>query len=219
MTNKNAEKQKQNDVATILYLEKRMIENNYEIAKQWIYYLLAIFGIFGAIIPFAIALFQASRVDTAIDKMENNFKELAGKKLRDPKIVCKINNESLFDNIVVINNSKTTYIDIYNEGDGVSGPINAYLYFSKLPQKITYNTYCLYSEGPQMQDLPSENIRYPTKFSAGRADHLSPKDVLNIRLCLRNESEENYVDIEAMLKVYYGETKPIEVPFIVRVSK
>jgi hypothetical protein len=214
-TNKQVVK---DDILKRAEVEKMITEAKYEIAKGWIYLLLAIFGIFGVFIPFGIALFQANRVENSIDKMESNFKELAGKQLRKPQIVCKINNAPLLDNVLCIKDRNASYfIDIYNEGDGVSGPIDVYVYLKKIPvPSFSFSVENYHDWKP----MPSENQKYPYKYAVKKSTHLSPNDGLNINFDLYSFfAEVETMDIEAMLKVFYGESKPIEVPFVLRFEK
>ena len=210
------------DTVSKIEVENMILQTKVDIAKEKIHWILFFFVLLGIVYPIVNTFYQGNQVDKKLEYIETRFKELAGKQLRKPKIVCKIDNEPLLDNVLLITQSDGAhidYIDVYNEGDGVSGPINAYLYFNELPEKTYVNYHDLIWYNFDWVELPSENKKYRYKNAIGKKNHLSPKDIFNIGISFVNQSEKEMVDFKAMLKIYYGESKPVEVPFTVRVPK
>ncbi|MGO9017793.1 MAG: hypothetical protein ACLQVJ_05500, partial [Syntrophobacteraceae bacterium] len=71
----------------------------------------AILTIFGIVLLLLLTFHSESKVDTAIHKMERDFKELTGKQLRKPKLQCYIEGRDLANAVISLfirNNAPTS---------------------------------------------------------------------------------------------------------------
>jgi hypothetical protein len=200
-----------------------ILEAKFDIAKSKITFLLALFSILlalfallGVIFPIVFSQTQESRVKDAIANMEKSFKELSGKQLRKPKIICRGNrNELLQDSVFEIMEWSKTYINIHNQGDGLAGPVDAYLYF-KDEKKLLENPF----DNSQWNKEPCEDKNYSIKYFVGGCDHVSPQNIFAIPMpseYFNFPSDSNTYQTSALLKVYYGEPEPIIIPFTIRI--
>ena len=70
-----------------------------------------------------------SKVDQSIQKMEREFKELAGNQLRKPKLECLLNRTNLEGNTLILYpNQQSETIEIRNTGDGTARNIRIRIY-------------------------------------------------------------------------------------------
>ena len=105
------------------------------------------------------------------------------------------------------------FIPIHNDGDGVAGPIDAYIYFND-PHSILDSS--IFHNNPhRWNKRPSDEPDYESKYSVGGCEHLSPQEIFDIPF-----SFDNFRTFEcrAMLKVFYGEPTPIKIPFVFRMT-
>jgi hypothetical protein len=220
LPNSNANKpskdvgQSDKDTPTRIEVENMILKGKSDNLQTLIIVVLALFALLGAIFPFISSIYQGDRVDRAIDKMETSFKELVGKQLRKPKIICKKGSELLLNNVFQIVSERVTYfVGIHNDGEGVAGPIDAYIYFkgcgSLLDQEIAYHSLT-------WEKIPSDEPDYENKYSVGSCDHISPQDVFYIPFHIEPFRP---FDCNAMLEVFYGEPTPIKVPFTLRMGE
>lgn len=205
-------------------VQNMLLDAKVDVARTKINWLLALFAILGVIVPFVFSLTQEYRVKNAITDMENSFKELSGKQLRKPKIICRGNQDELLQNSVfeiVLGMNTTYYINVHNQGDGLAGPIDAYLYF-KEDKKIIENE-LNNNDMLEWEKKPCDNKNYSSKYFIGGREHISPQEIVNIPLLSPYFypviEDVNTYDASALLKVYYGELEPVTVPFTIKIVK
>ena len=206
--------QSEKDIPTRIEVENMVLKGKSDFLQILIYIVLALFALLGAIFPFVTSIVQSGRVDSAIEKMDTNFKELAGKQLRKPKIICRNGNELLLNSELYVASSEyTCFIGIYNNGDGVAGPIDAYIYIKESNYELDNS---IINFPNIWKIMPFQDPDYKKKYSVGSCDHISPQDVFNIPFDFHNMSP---FDCNAMLEVFYGEPTPIKIPFVLRIGK
>lgn len=193
-------------------IKNMILEEKVDIAKWKINIMLFLFALLGVVYPIANSFYQSNKIDKQLENMEARFKELVGLQLRKPNIVCTVNNDPLLDNIVTMKQYDSSYIDIYNKGDGIAGPIRVYLYIGTSDIYGTYNM-----RDNNWKDMPSENKRYHRKYLIGNTDSLSPQEVFNLDIHIESSKSEN--ETEAMIKIYYGDLKPVDIPFTIKFFK
>ena len=209
--------QKDNNSITRTEAKNMMLETKVEIAKWQISIMLFLFVVLGMVYPIWNTYKQTEKVDKQIESMEERFKELAGLQLRKPDIICKVNNDPLLNNVIFPTEDYLSrelflidsYIDIQNIGDGIAKPIRVYLYlntidFDHVSSKEKYDH--------------SEDTKYPAKYLIARVEDLLPQEVMNVPISVQIR-ETQHKELGAKLVVYYGETKPIEVPFTLKFVK
>jgi len=210
--------QSDKDIPTRTEVENMILKGKSDTLQTLIIVVLALFALLGAIFPFISSIYQGDRVDRAIDKMETSFKELVGKQLRKPKVICRNGNELLLNSTLPIEDRMSTYfIGIYNDGDGVAGPIDAYIYFKEYNPALDSDISGFLLTW-KME--PSDEPEYKRKYSVGGCEHISPQDVFNIPFHFPNIFiQQPFFECNAMLKVFYGEPIPIKVPFTLRIGE
>jgi hypothetical protein len=193
-----------------------ILEAKLDIARWKINLLLALLALLGIILPFVLSLKQEVSVNSAIADMKNSFKELAGKQFRKPKIICRDDrNQLLLNSVFEVEKRDATYfINIHNQGDGLAGPIDVYLYLDKYNQALDSE---ISSWLREWERKPSEDKSYACKYFVGGCDHISPQDIFSIPIYFPNMSE--IYEFKALLKIYYGEPEPITVPFTLKIGK
>jgi len=213
----NNVEQSNKDIPTRTEVENMILKGKSDYLQTLIIVVLTLFALLGAIFPFVTSIVQSGRVEREIDSMETRFKELVGKQLRKPKILCKNGNEQLLNSVLNITDPMSTYnIGIYNEGDGVAGPIDVYIYFKEDNPRLNFDIpTCLQT----WKVLPCEEPGYKSKYSIGGYEHLSPQDVFYIPFKFHTLIREDSPDCNAMLEVFYGEQTPIRIPFVLRTGQ
>jgi len=98
-TPNNDVEQPDKDMPTRIEVKNMLLEAKLDITQKMVTIVLALLALLGVILPFVISFRQDTRVDRAIDRMETSFKELAGKQLRKPNIVCRNGNELLLNSV------------------------------------------------------------------------------------------------------------------------
>ncbi len=98
----------------------------------------ALLGVFGILIPLILAINSSSqidksivRVDQAIERMEQSFKELAGTQLRRPEIECYFKGKSLTDAVLNLKQHESVAFEIKNRGDAMATNIRLHLYIAE----------------------------------------------------------------------------------------
>ena len=98
----------------------------------------ALLGVFGILIPLILAINSSSqidksivRVDQAIERMEQSFKELAGTQLRRPEIECYFKGKSLTDAVLNLKQHESVAFEIKNRGDATATNIRLHLYIAE----------------------------------------------------------------------------------------
>jgi hypothetical protein len=194
------------ETAKLVILEKRF---NYLLSVG-----AAALAIFGILLPLYLVYQNNERVDKAIERMDNNFKELAGRQLRKPLLTCLVDGNNLENNTITFQGGGQKIIEIKNIGDGTAEYFDYYIYI-KNPHDSSLSPYILGYDWHQVEfndesafDLKfTQRIRSDIKFPA--------RDLTHIRL-LPDFVNQKKFEVQALLKIFYGEPEPKLVPFVIR---
>ena len=155
----------------------------------------------------------SSKLDTEIEKMETKFNELAGKQLRKAKIACYVDGENLLNSTVVYGpHFPQKEFIIFNEGDGTADYIKVYLYVDQGKDEWFPNQDSTGWEKYLGSDNPE--FEYMLKYEFWKESRLPARDFMPIYLeagCQRSQKED--IRARAMLKIFYDEPVPVEIPF------
>jgi hypothetical protein len=179
---------------------------------------LAIFGIF---LPFYLAYQNSERVDKSIERMDNNFKELEGRQMRKPALSCFVDGKILEESTIIFSrNNKNKIIEIKNTGDWTASDFKCYLYI-KMPRGVSLGQRFLYDWEPIENN--DESLAYDLKMELLIPNDykLPAKDLFHIKLEPNfNNINNGDIQVSVLLKIFYGESEPKNIPFYIKyVSK
>ncbi|MFH1216486.1 MAG: hypothetical protein V1706_08290 [Pseudomonadota bacterium] len=204
-----------------LLIDKKIAEAKLVVAEKRLNYLLALgvafLAIFGTFIPLFLTQQSTNRADSAIEKMERKFEELAGKQLRKPVIACFVDGKPLANSIVHFDSlHRTKDIVIKNIGNADTDYIKVKLYIknnsSYFSDKCTdsLNWKVIESDNPKYNSaLMIENINLQNFIVL-----LLAQDSVKISLSLNDRGPKPPKGkTEALLVILYSEPTGLEVPF------
>lgn len=206
-----------------LLVDKKIAEAKLLIAEKRLSFVLtvaaAILTLFGIILPLLLTFHSETKVDTAINKMEQGFKELAGKQLRKPKIQCYIGGAILANSVITLDANKTSaIIEIKNIGDGTADFAKVRLYLDTEDGDVRNIVGGNWWIIPASNDKP-EFKRTLEYINNSRIMLLPVQDstYVDMRLQAMPDSSDKFknVKVNALLRVYYGEPIPMDIPFTV----
>lgn len=195
-------------------VEKMILEAKLETAETRlkIFFTVAgaLLGVFGILLPLFLAFNSSSqidqsiaRVDRAIEKMEQSFKELAGTQLRRPEIECYFNGQSLTDAILNLNQHEKVAFEIKNKGDAPVTHIKLHLYIAEEKgvddNAIGWNWQ--YSEFSDEPDYSRLFVFFPF------GSYLDPQNSLPVEFSVQTLDALEW-ESKALLKIYYGQPEP-----------
>lgn len=221
--NKKSKNKKLDDKGIELLVDKKISDAKVMIAEKRLNFLLAIgaafLTIFGIIIPMFLSIQSEKKVDAAIEKMETKFNELAGKQLRKPKIACYIDGKNLVNNVIRFDpdEKRRKAIVIKNVGDGAAEHVTMRLYLNSEHDKLDYILWFDAFHQNGVNDKPE----FKLSFRYGRDAFMLPaKDSFSIGFHLGNfHLIKRDTIVTAILKIFYGEPAPQEVPFTIEIKK
>lgn len=178
----------------------------------------ALLGVFGILIPLVLTINSSNqinnaidRVDRAITKMEQSFKELAGTQLRKPDIECYIEGKPLNNVTLSFQQDESKVLELKNVGDKPASEIKLHLYISD--EKGIDNYGIFYSwQYSYFNDEPE----YSKLFTLSAASYLEAKESSPVEMGVRTLKGEKWAT-GALLKIYYGQPEPKLVPFRIQV--
>lgn len=185
---------------------------------------LALLTVFGIILPLIMTLSSANRVDQAIEKMDQNFNELAGKQLRKPKIACFVDGHPLENSTIIFNpTNKYKTITVKNIGDGTADFIRMRIYTNSkdpdLNRDISFagNREGLYSDRHEgLSDKPGFDFMHSYYTKIGL---LPAQDEIPITFHMQNpDLRKEDASAAVILMIFYGEPQPVEVPFTIQIN-
>lgn len=222
-----------------LLIDKKIADAKVMIAEKRLNFVLAIgaafLTIFGIIIPMYLSQQSEERVDKAIEKMEAKFNELAGKQLTKPEIAFSIDGQNLLNNVVRFDSDviMTKTIVIKNVGDGTAEYISMRLYLTSEDDQLVQIwpvgnfRFGDDNENPRLffddfrfggvNDKPEFKwfYRYDRKtFILPAKDSFSTEFFLVNHHLIKHDTKAT-----AIIKIFYGEPTPIEVPFTIEINK
>ena len=195
-------------------IDKKILEAKILITEKRLNYFLVIAGglfiIFGLIIPLYLAAQSTYKVDNAIEKMENSFKDLAGKQLRNPDLDCYVEGKRLENSTLIIDNNRSidTYrFEIRNIGDGVAREV---LYRLYLKGKNEWKSFSGNFHLIEINDEPgfSQVFEWDNFFL-----FIPPQGSKIFDIPIRSKNLKDEEKVEAMLKIFYGEPEPVKIKF------
>ena len=206
-----------------LLIDKKIAEAKVMIAEKRLNFLLAIgaafLTIFGIITPMFLSIQSEKKVDAAIEKMETKFNELAGKQLRKPQIACYIDGKNLVNNVIRFGPDEKLEkaIFIKNVGDGATEHVTMHLYLNSEHDKLDN---ILWFDGFEQHGV-NDKPEFKLSFRYDRDAFILPaKDSFSIGLQLANfHLIKRDTIVTAILKIFYGEPAPQEVPFTIEIEK
>jgi len=212
-----------------LIIDKKISDAKLEIAEKRMSHLVTIgaafLTIFGLIIPIFISLQSENKVEKAIDRMELKFSELAGTQLRKPKMSCYINETNLTNSTMLIRpeveKAVSGKVIVKNIGDGTAENIKIRLYINSddddLKKYIGYRFDMLdINDKPEFKWVylySSEDIVLPPK------DSFSFDIMQFMAVKVDSEPISKNINAIALLKIFYNEPTPIEIPFSIKIEK
>jgi hypothetical protein len=222
----NNQKTKNNDLderSINLLIDKKIAEAKVLVAEKRLNFLLAIgaafLTIFGIIIPMFLSQQSEKKVDTAIERMENRFKELAGKQLRKPEIACYVDGKDLVNSIIHLDYAKkrSQSIVIKNVGDGAAENVTMRLYLAGDHEYLHSILQSFDFRFPAVNDKPEFKVVYGYErepFVLPAQDSFSTHFEMSQPQLITKDTR-----ITALLKIFYGEPAPVEIPFTIELKK
>ncbi len=188
----------------------------------------ALFTIAGVIIPIWITGTSSTRVDRAIEEMEERFEKLAGTQLREPDLQCFIDGQTLEGNVLTIDiqSKEWPLIRVQNSGTAPAEKINLRLLVDK--DGFRYSSIRageLYGINIWWQPLEYIDEEGFIKAYDMEYEHklLNAKDSFIFDLKVQKEKPKQKfekVQIRALLKIFYYRTpEPKKIPFTIVVVK
>lgn len=186
-----------------LLIDKKISEAKLYVAEKRINFLLtigtAILTIFGIILPMFLTFQSARKVDEAIQNMEQKFNESAGKQMRKPRIECYLDGKDLVSGFLFFDPKKTErVIEIKNVGDGTADFIKMRFYVNYEDEDFIRDLRNTGWEHRGINDKPEFKLMF---------DYADKSGVVPAGL------RKQDVKAAALLKIFYGEPVPKEIPF------
>jgi len=205
-----------------LLIDKKIAEAKLMVAEKRVNFVLAIgaalLTVFGTIIPLFLTLQSTNRADSAIEKMERKFEELAGKQLRKPVIACYVDGKPLANSIVRFDSShRTKDILVKNIGNADANYIKVKLYINNYSYYFDENSADTVTWKVIESDNPKFNKALVMETYNQFTNHivlLLAQDSFKFSLSLNNRgAKPSKGKTEALLVIFYGEPTGLEVPF------
>jgi len=113
------------------FRRRSIIEAELQITEKRLQTVLALFVVFGILLPIYITYTAKSDVNEAIKNMKEEFSRLAATQLRKPIIDCTVNGRSLRGSLVTLVNGAFSfqYFELKNIGDAPANNIRVRLLF------------------------------------------------------------------------------------------
>ena len=219
-----AERQLVDKQSIELFIDKKIADAKLTIADRRLNILLSIgaafLAIFGILIPLFLSQQSESKVERAIEKMESDFNNLAGKQLRRPKIACYIEGKNLLNNTVYLGfeDERRKTIEIKNVGDGSTENVKMSLYVNSSNDEFDRFCYFDYFSKDSLNDKPEFKwyYRYMNYSFVLPAKDSFPISIEAVNTHLLKQEEATAT---AILRVFYGEPTPEEIPFSIKIEK
>jgi hypothetical protein len=214
--------EQQTSMTEITSLVDRKIEDaKLVILEKRFNYLLTIGGallvIFGILLPLFLVFQNNERVDDAIGRMDNNFKELAGKQMRKPSFACFVDGKHLENSTLTFTqNEYQKVIEVKNIGDGTADYFDYNVYVKK-PKVILLNTPFLigdldtteFNDETSFDSKMTARIQMGTKIPAGDTVYIKLRPDFS-------QNKKGDEQVQTLLKIFYGEPEPKRIPFDMR---
>ena len=190
----------------------RIIRTKLQLTEKRLHFLLwfggALLAIFGVMVPIWLTSSSTERVDKAIESIEKRFDELVGKQLRRPIIECSYQNKSLEGQSIdcVVGEYKSIFpIIVRNVGDGSSSLLYCRLYLAS--DELPSNDFSIswWHLLPDCDEAPEYTLAYD--YVDNGKFLLHPQMTFPLRPGQWSGFTKER-DVQALLKVYYGEPEP-----------
>jgi len=199
-----------------LLIDKKIAEAKLYVEEKRLHFVLkigaAILAIFGILLPLLIVFHSENKVDMAIQRMEQKFSELAGKQLRKPRIECYLDGKDLSSGLLLFDPKNTNRaIEIKNVGDGTADFIKIRFYVNYEDEYLIQDLNITYWAQRGINDKPEYKLMFDY---AGKSAMVPPQDSMPVRFMIDKPGlRKQDVKVAALLKIFYGEPAPKEVPF------
>jgi hypothetical protein len=179
----------------------------------------AIVTILLAVVGIGLPIYQLiasdRRIDQAIQRMDQQFAQLAGKQLRKPKIECTVDGKDLLNSTVVCDvTAPRKFLKIYNAGDGTADFVKMRLFVKSKDEAVKMAFSC----AEWGDDNVSIDPEYQSVFLyRHQFDRLAAQDFVSIPLvsCQPQEGPTSGTKVVALMKLSFGEAEPKQIPFTV----
>ena len=162
------------------------------------------------------ALSTNAKVDQAIQKMQHDFKELAGTQLRKPTLECLLNRTNLEGNTLSLYpNQQSETIEIRNTGDGTARNIRIRVYTNS-KEGISPNLGDFEWRQLNVADEPGYKFVYETYQPF---QFIDPKESRSIDLGFMFGELQPPITFGCLMKVFYEQPEPRRYVFTVSYSK
>jgi hypothetical protein len=193
-------------------VENMILEAKLDISESRFKLILYLAGgflaLFGVMLPLFLSWDSSGRVDKAIEKMENSFKELAGTQLRKPDIECYFKGEKLNNRTLSFDYYKDLDIEVRNTGNAITKDLQFYFYISDVPENDIYLSGGWWDEIGKLSDEPT----FPNSYKYAGVLYLNPKETFKIPFTFTT-SDNKGSKASVLLKIYYGQPEPKKIPF------
>jgi len=218
-----------------LLIDKKIADAKLVVAESRLQFFMKIaagfVALFGIALPIFLTVQSSSRVDTAIQKvdsaiqnMETKFNELAGKQLRTPEITAYVDGQNLVNHVLrfAVDN-RNEVIVIKNTGDGTAEYVTMSLYMTS--EDTDFHDMIHFSGFNKLDHSEDAAFKWSYRYAealplGGDIPKLPAQDSVLIYVDDYTSGKlKTDVKGTALLKVYYGEPSPKEIPFTIEIKK
>jgi hypothetical protein len=152
---------------------------------------------------------SSEKIDKEILSFENRFKEMAGKQLRKPIMICNYKSNTL-ENCIIQFDKKThqATLVLKNIGDATAKNIRIKLY-------INTDKNVHISGDDYNRDSDEQNYNIVSNLYVGDFNTIDPKDSQTFNFSISTEVRESLL-IPALLKIYYEQPDPVRYYFTIK---
>jgi len=157
-------------------------------------------------------------------KAEDRFSQLEGKQLRKPVIACYIDENELNKCTIRIKAEDTSVkkIVLKNIGDGTADytKLNLYLDYEIENSYVIFKLTHFKMSKFIRNEKPNVKLLFVSNNNDIRETRIPAKDELSFDFSLQNNHLiKKDIFVNAILKVFYGEPNPLEIPFTIEIKK
>jgi len=223
-------------------VQKSILEAKLAVTESRVNWILVIMGglvaVLGVVVPILWTQWNDAKVEQAIEKMENRFKELAGEQLRKPQVTCEFEGKPLLNADVVITakmvnkpgvlptleeaspvTTPSGIMCLRNTGDRSAGEAHVYVSVSSLPDYLR-----LHRWEPELSmdmepiQVEKDASKHTARYLLFRTTKLHAQSHDNFGLVVRAEQPfGKEIECPALLEVFYDAPEPLKIPFNIRI--
>jgi len=155
---------------------------------------------------------SSNRIDSSTQRMEEKFKELAGKQLRKPKLDFFVEGKRLAGSSFIFDpQNLRKIIEIKNLGDGTADQLRMRLYLNYEDEDLVRDL----NNGSWVKSEPNDKPEFVAMFIYRNESIVIPaQGSISMSWYMQNPHlRKKNIKVRALLKIFYGEPVPGEVPF------